>query len=54
MNNTKKQSNKQQPKNQLQKTRHAQGAKKQGRNPGGLHQDVKHDEHEYPETRLTR
>jgi hypothetical protein len=43
-----------QKKNQRQKTRNGQGSKKQGQNPNMLHGDLKHQDHEYPEMRMTR
>jgi hypothetical protein len=46
--------NKQDQKNQRQKTRQKQRPKKQGRSPNMLLNDRKHQDHEYPETRLTR
>jgi hypothetical protein len=44
---------KQDQKNQRRKTRQKQGPKKQGRSPN-LHDDRRFQEHEHPETRLTR
>jgi hypothetical protein len=52
MNDTKSQSNKQ--KNQRQKTRQGEGSKKQTQNLKMLHGDRKHQDHEHPETRMTR
>jgi hypothetical protein len=46
--------NKKDQKNQRQKTRQKHGPKKEGRNPNLLHDDRKFQEHEHPETRLTR
>jgi hypothetical protein len=46
--------NKQDQKNQRQKSRQEQGPKKQGQNPNMLQDDGKHQDHEHPETRLTR
>ena len=40
-------------KNQRQKTQRTQGPKKQGQSTNVLH-NLKHHDHEYPETRLTR
>lgn len=48
--NTKKQNQK----SQEQKTRQKQEPKKQGQNPNMLQDDRKHQDHEYPETRMTR
>lgn len=48
MNDTKRQTNKQDQKNQLPNTRQEQGRKKQGQNPKMAH------EQEHPETRMTR
>jgi hypothetical protein len=44
---------KQDQKNQRQKTRQKQGPKKRGQT-SMLPDDRKHQDHEYPETRLTR
>jgi hypothetical protein len=46
--------NKQNQKNEQRTTRQKQGPKKQGQNPNTLQDDRKHEEHEHPETRLTR
>jgi hypothetical protein len=46
--------NKQDQKNQRQKTRQKQRPKKQGQNLIMLHDDRKYHEQELPETRLTR
>jgi hypothetical protein len=46
--------NKQDQKNQLQKTRQKQEPKKQGQNANILRDDRKYQEHEHPESRLTR
>jgi hypothetical protein len=46
--------NKQNQKNERQKAQQKQGLKKQGQNPGMLHDDRKHHEQELPETRMTR
>ena len=43
-----------QKKNQRQKTRQEHGAGKQGRNSNMLREDLKFQEHEHAETRLTR
>jgi hypothetical protein len=53
MNNTKNQTNKQDHKNQQQKTRHEQGQKKP-ESSNRLPADLKHQDHEHIETRLTR
>jgi hypothetical protein len=45
---------KQDQKNQRQKTRQKERPKKPGQNSNMLHEDRKHQDHEYPETRLTR
>ena len=45
---------KQGQKNQRQKTRQVQERKKQGQNPNMLQDGRKHQEQEYPETRMTR
>jgi hypothetical protein len=45
---------KQDQKNQRPGTRQKQGPKKQGQNANMLHEDRKHQDHEHPETRLTR
>lgn len=54
MNNTKKQSNKQDQKDQRQKTRLRSTAKKQGRHSNSLHNSSKLEEHEHPELRMFR
>jgi hypothetical protein len=46
--------NKQDQKKQRKKTRQKQGPKKRGQNSNMLPDDRKHEDHEYPETRLTR
>jgi hypothetical protein len=46
--------NKQDQKNQRQKTRQVQGREKRGQNPNMLHDGRKHHEQENPETRMTR
>jgi hypothetical protein len=46
--------NKQDQKSQRQKTRQGQGPKKRGQNSNMLRAERKHEDHEYPETRLTR
>jgi hypothetical protein len=43
-----------QTKNQRQKTRQDQGPKKQGQSGNRAHHDLNFQEHEHPETRLTR
>lgn len=45
---------KQGSKNQRQKTQQKQQPKKEGRNPNMLHEDLRNQEHEHPEMRLTR
>jgi hypothetical protein len=54
MNDTKNQSNKQNQKNQRTQNQQKQGPKKQGQNPGRLHEDLKQHDQEHPETRMTR
>jgi hypothetical protein len=54
MNDTKKQSNKQEQQNQWQMSQQKQGLKKQDQNPGKPREDRKHHEQELPETRMTR
>ncbi len=46
--------NKQDQKNQRQKTRQKQGPMKPGQNSNMLHDERKHHDQEQPETRLTR
>ena len=46
--------NKQDRKNQRQKTQQKLQPKKQGRNAKMLHEDMGSQEHEHPELRLTR
>jgi hypothetical protein len=46
--------NKQDQKNQRQKTQQKAEPKKQGQNRNMLHEDLRNQEHEHPETRLTR
>jgi hypothetical protein len=50
--NTKNEQN--QKKNQRPKTRQEQGSKKQGQNPTMLREYPNHQDHEHPETRMTR
>ncbi len=40
--------------NQKNQNRQKQGPKKQGQNPSMLQNDRKHQDQEYPETRMTR
>jgi hypothetical protein len=58
MNNTKNKPNKQnslhQQQHQQQKTKQEQGPKRQGQNSHALHETVTHQDHEFPETRMTR
>jgi hypothetical protein len=58
MNNTKHKPNKQdglnQQQHQQQKTRQEQGPKRQGQNSHVPHEVVERQDHEYPETRMTR
>jgi hypothetical protein len=54
MNDTKKQSNKQEQQNQWQMSQQKQGLKKQDRNPDKPHEGQKYHEQELPETRMTR
>jgi hypothetical protein len=46
--------NKQGQKNQREKTRQKHEPKKRRQNSSMLHDDRKHQDHEYPEMRLTR
>jgi hypothetical protein len=46
--------NKQDQKNQRRKTRQKQEPKKQGQKSNMLHEDLRNQEHEHPELRLTR
>jgi hypothetical protein len=46
--------NKRDRKSPRQRTRQKEGPKKRGQNSGMFHEERKHHDHEYPETRMSR